>query len=95
MQGLGYLFKLGDELAVITCKLQETLNLCDSGGGRPFSNNVYFAFIGCYSLGRDIVPQACDLLAGQLAFGRLKFQPSLFQFVEHGFQPLEMAGQIF
>ena len=57
MQGLGYLCKLGDELVVITHKCKETSDLCDHGGGRPFSNNVCFSFISCYCLGRDNVPK--------------------------------------
>ena len=95
VQGLGCWCECGDELAVITHKPQETSDLCDGGWGRPFSNSIYFAFIGCYPLGRDSVPQICDLPVKQLAFGRLKFQPCLFQFLEYGLQSLEMAGQIF
>ena len=95
MQGSGHLHKLGDALTVITYKPQETSDLCDDGGGRPFSYSIYFAFISHYSLGRGNVPQLCDLPVEKLTFGRLKFQPGLFQFLEHWLQPPEMAGQIF
>ena len=95
MQGLGHLCELGDEPVVITCEPQETSDLCDGGWDRPFSNSIYFALIAYYSLGRDNVPQICDLPAEQLVFGRFKFQPGLFDFLENSLQPLVMAGQIF
>ena len=61
MHGLGHLCELGDELAVVTCKPKKTSNLSDGDGHRPFSNSIYFAFVGHYSLGRDNVPQICNL----------------------------------
>ena len=42
-------------------KLKETWHLSDGGVGRPFSNSIYFAFIGCYSLGRENVPYVWNL----------------------------------
>ena len=51
VQGLGYLHELGDELVVVPCKPKETLDLSDSGGGRPFCNRIHFVSIGHYSLG--------------------------------------------
>ena len=94
MQELSYLHELGDELVVITTKPQETSNLSDSGRVRPSPNSIYITFICCYSLSRDSTSQICDLPLEQLTFGRLKFQLSLLQFLEHGPQPLKMAGQI-
>ena len=91
MQGFGYLHKCGNEPAAGTRKPKETLDLHDSGGGRPF----YLTFIDCYSLSRDNVPQVCNLPAEKLTFGELEFQPSLFLFLEHGLQPPDMAGQIY
>ena len=61
MQGLGYLHELGDELAIVSHESKKTLDLSDSGGGRLFTNSIYFAIISNYSLGRDNVSQICNL----------------------------------
>ena len=56
MQGSGYLHELRDETAIVSCEPRKTLDLSDGGGGRPFSNSIYFAVISCYSLGRQCAP---------------------------------------
>ena len=56
---------------------------------------IYFLFISHYSLGGDDVSQVCDLLAEYLTCRGLKFQPGLFQFLENGLQPHQMAGWVF
>ena len=60
MQGSGYLCELGDESAIVSHEPKELLDLGDIGRGRAFSNSIYFAFVSCYSLGRDNVPQVCN-----------------------------------
>ena len=77
VQGSGYLCELGDELKVVTCEPKETLDLSDSGWGRPFSNSIYFAFICHYSLGQDNVAKVCNLPMEKLIFRGIKFQPGL------------------
>ena len=61
MQGSSYLCKLRDEPVIVSHEPKKTLDLGDGGGGRPFSNSIHFACIGCYSLGGDNVPQVCYL----------------------------------
>ena len=56
MQGLGYLYEFGDKSAIVPYKPKKTLDLIDSSGGGPFSNNIYFAFVFHYFLGRDNMP---------------------------------------
>ena len=62
MQGPDTLHKLRDEPAVIPSEPNKALDLRDGGGGGPLFDNIYFFFVGCYSLGQDDVPKVCDLL---------------------------------
>ena len=41
-QGLGYLCELRNEPVIVPHEPQKTLDLSDGGGGRPFSNSIYF-----------------------------------------------------
>ena len=40
------------------------------------------------------MPQVCDLFAEGFTFWGFEFRSSLFQLLEHGLQPHEMAGLI-
>ena len=95
MQGLSYLHELWDKLPKIPCKSQKMLDLGYISQGRPFPDGFYFTFVSGYSLGRNHMPQLRNLPLEQLTFGEFEFQPSLFQLLEHGIQPLKMAGWIF
>ena len=68
MQGSGYLCELWDELPIIPCKSQETLDLSYISWGMTFLDGFYFTFISGYSLGRNDMPQVGNLLSEQLTF---------------------------
>ena len=73
MQGLSYLCKLWNELSVIPCKPQKTLDLSDISRGRPFLDGFYFTLISGYSLGRNDMPLVGDLPLEQLTLRRVEF----------------------
>ena len=60
-------------------------------GGGPLFDNAYFL----YTLGRDDVPQVCDLPTEDLTFWGFEFRSGQFQLLEHGLQPHKMAGRVF
>ena len=68
MQRLHYLHELRDEPPIAHSEPQAAPDLSDGGGvGSPF-DNTYFLFVSHYTLGRDDVPQVCDLSAEELTF---------------------------
>ena len=73
VQKLSYLHELQNKPSVITHKPQKTLDLSDISRGRPFLDIIYFTLTSSYSLGRDDMPQACNLPSEQLTFGRFEF----------------------
>ena len=95
MQRQDYLCELWDKPTIVLGKYQETLGLGDGGGDRPCFDHAYFLFVGYYTLGRNSVPQLCDLSAEELTFWGFEFKFGLFQLLEHSLQSHKMADWIF
>ena len=91
MQRLDYLHEPGHNLVIVPGESKEGSELSDSGGGGPFFDNPYFLFISHYILAGDNVPQVCDLSVEELGSS---FKSGLFQLLEHGLPPHEVAGCI-
>ena len=68
MQRPDYLCKPRDEPVIVPSEPQKALDLSDDGWGGPLFDNTYFLFIGHYTLGRDDMPQVCDLSVEELTF---------------------------
>ena len=63
MQGMGHLCEFGDKSTTISHEPMETTDFSNSGGGGPIFDGIYPSLISHYSLGRDNVPQICNLPA--------------------------------
>ena len=49
VQRLEHMHEHRDEVVIVSCDPKKAPDLSDGGGEEPFSNSIYFTFVGCYS----------------------------------------------